>query len=47
MHKASFNTAAGKQDYEAMVTAMSRSLEDLSRAIASTLLTVAQQVPRR
>lgn len=47
MHKASFNTAAGKQDYEAMVTAMSHSLEGLSRAIASTLLTVAQQAPRR
>lgn len=47
MRKSSLNASAGRQDYEAMVTAMSRTLEGLSHDIATTLLTVAQKVSAR
>src|SRR5262245_52783094 len=47
MRKSSLNASAGRQDYEAMVTAMSHTLEGLSRDIATTLLTVAPKVAAR
>jgi uncharacterized lipoprotein YmbA len=47
LRKARFNTPAGGQNYEATVTAMSRTLEALSRDIAATIQTIAQQAPTR
>jgi uncharacterized lipoprotein YmbA len=47
LRKARFSTPAGGQEYEATVTAMSRTLEALSRDIAAALLTIAQQTPTR
>jgi uncharacterized lipoprotein YmbA len=40
-------TAAGGQEYEAMVTAMGRTLDALSREITATLLVLAQQASSR
>jgi uncharacterized lipoprotein YmbA len=45
MRKSRFQAAAAAQDYEAMVTAMSRTLDALSREISATILTLAQQAP--
>jgi uncharacterized protein len=47
MRKSRFQAAAAAQDYEAMVTAMSRTLDALSREISATILTLAQQAPAR
>jgi uncharacterized lipoprotein YmbA len=47
LRKARLNTPAGGQNYEATVTAMSRTLEALSRDIAATIQTIAQQAPTR
>jgi uncharacterized lipoprotein YmbA len=47
MRKARYSAPAGGQDYEATVTAMSRTLEALSRDIAAALLTIARQAPTR
>jgi uncharacterized protein len=47
MRKSRFQAAAAAQDYEAMVTAMSRTLDALSREIAATILTLVQQAPAR
>jgi uncharacterized lipoprotein YmbA len=47
LRKAHFSTPAEGQDYEATVTAMSRTLEALSRDIAATIQTIAQRASRR
>ena len=47
MRKARFSAPAGGQDYEATVTAMGRTLEALSRDIAATIQSMAQQLPTR
>jgi uncharacterized lipoprotein YmbA len=47
LRKARYSTPAGGQDYEATVTAMSRTLEALSRDIATALLTIVQKAPTR
>jgi uncharacterized lipoprotein YmbA len=47
VQKSRLTAAAGSQEYEAMVTAMGRTLDALSRDIAAALLTIAQQAPRR
>jgi uncharacterized lipoprotein YmbA len=47
LRKTRYSTPAGGQDYEATVTAMSRTLEALSRDIATALLTIVQQAPTR
>jgi uncharacterized protein len=47
MRKARFSAPAGGQDYEATVTAMSRTLEALSRDIAATIQSMPQQPPTR
>ena len=47
MRKARLSAPAGGQDYEATVTAMSRALEALSRDIAATIQSMAQQPPTR
>ena len=44
---ARFSTPAGGQDYEATVTAMSRTLEALSRDMAATVQSLVQQAPAR
>jgi hypothetical protein len=47
MRKSRFQTAAGPRNYEATVTAMSSTLEELSREIATTLLRMAPQASAR
>jgi uncharacterized lipoprotein YmbA len=47
LRKARYSAPAGRQEYEATVTAMSRTLEALSRDIAATIQTMAQQAPTR
>ena len=47
MRKARFTAAAGRQDYEATVIAMGHTLDALSQDIATALLTIVQQAPRR
>jgi uncharacterized lipoprotein YmbA len=47
MRQSRFQAAAAAHDYEAIVTAMSRTLEALSREITATLRILAQQAPRR
>jgi uncharacterized protein len=47
MRKARFSAPAGGRDYKATVTAMSRTLEALSRDIAATIQSMAQQPPTR
>jgi uncharacterized lipoprotein YmbA len=47
MRKARFQAPANPRDYEATVTAMSRSLEELSRDIAATLQTTVPQSSAR
>ena len=45
--KARFSTPAGGQDYEATVTAMSHTLEALSRDMAATVQSLVHQAPAR
>jgi uncharacterized lipoprotein YmbA len=47
LRKARFSTPAGGPEYEATVTAMGRALETLSRDIAATVQSIAQQAPER
>jgi uncharacterized protein len=47
MRTSRLTAAAGGHEYEATVTAMGRTLDALSRDIATALLTIAQQAPRR
>jgi len=46
MRTSRLTAAAGGPAYEAIVTAMGRTLDALSREIAAALLTIAQQAPR-
>jgi hypothetical protein len=46
MRPARFTAAAGRQDYEATVLAMGRTLEALSQDMAAALLTIVQPAPR-
>jgi uncharacterized lipoprotein YmbA len=46
MRTSRLTAVAGGREYEATVTAMSRTLDALSRDIAAALLTIAQQAPR-
>ena len=46
MRTSRLTAAAGRQDYEATVTAMGRTLEALSQDMATTLLTIVQPAPR-
>ena len=46
MRMSRLSQAAGGADYEAMVTAMGRTLDTLARDMAATLLTTAQPAPR-
>jgi uncharacterized lipoprotein YmbA len=47
IRKSRFTTTANVQDHEATVTAMSRTLEALSREMTATLLTMTQQAAAR
>jgi uncharacterized lipoprotein YmbA len=47
MRKSRLTVAAGSHEYEAMVTAMGRALDALSREITATLLVLAQQPSTR
>ena len=47
MRQSRFQSPAAAQDHEATVTAMSRTLEALSREITATLLILAQQARAR
>ena len=47
LRTARLSAPAGGPEYEATVTAMSRTLEALSRDIAAALVTIAQQAPTR
>src|SRR5262249_33254623 len=46
MRQSRFTAAAGGPAYEAIVTAMGRTLDALSRELAAALLTIAQPAPR-
>jgi uncharacterized lipoprotein YmbA len=46
IHKARFTAVAGRQGYEATVSAMGHALDALSQDIAAALLTIVQQAPR-
>jgi uncharacterized protein len=46
IRKARFTAAAGRQGYEATVSAMGHTLDALSQDIAAALLTIVQQAPR-